>query len=129
MDGFLVVDAVDGPAALALFRLLRPGLAEAQARGLTAVEERSVKVVLAAAQAELDRQRTAIGPAVLESAVLGTHSGHALLNTTDAASRYGCQPRQIRRLVASGRLTEHRLGRALLIDPDELAELMEARTA
>ncbi len=54
-----------------------------------------------------------------------TSSGQQYLNPTEAAERFGCSPRTIRRYIAAGQLTGYRLGpRLVRIDADELDGLL-----
>jgi excisionase family DNA binding protein len=50
------------------------------------------------------------------------------LVTADQAQRlYGVPARTVRRWIAVGRVVEHRRGRSLLIDTDEIEQLLDLR--
>ncbi|WP_353647963.1 helix-turn-helix domain-containing protein [Nakamurella sp. A5-74] len=52
-------------------------------------------------------------------------SSHPFLSLPDAALQLGCNPKTIRRYIASGRLTGYRVGpRLLRVDPLELQKLL-----
>jgi excisionase family DNA binding protein len=64
---------------------------------------------------------SAISRAGTPLSALSPRKGHPmndrLLSIAEVAQWLGCGPRTVRRLIADGRLTAHKIGRVLRIDP------------
>ena len=54
------------------------------------------------------------------TSTIGPPAVRQYVSLADAAEMIGCHPKTLRRLIAAGRLTGYRVGRAIRIDLDEL---------